>query len=247
MAASTPRTSAAATAPTWTPSTSEGGTGTGRGHQAHREWGGGPGATPRLCPPPRSVLDFDFEKLCSISLSHINVYACLVCGKYFQGEHRGQRPGPPPPFPILPVPFSCFCFFFLGFPKPFLHPSCPCSCGFGVPPALSLSLLSLLSRFWGQPQPFPHPSCPFSLWSWGFLGSLEPFLSPSHSLPLRFWGHPESFSHPSYSSSLPFRGFLGCSELFPHPSSLLSLFPVLLGLFGAPRALSLPLLPPPPP
>lgn len=33
----------------------------------------------------RSVLDFDFEKLCSISLSHINVYACLICGKYFQG------------------------------------------------------------------------------------------------------------------------------------------------------------------
>uniref|UniRef100_A0A8C3L7R5 Ubiquitin carboxyl-terminal hydrolase 39 n=1 Tax=Chrysolophus pictus TaxID=9089 RepID=A0A8C3L7R5_CHRPC len=32
------------------------------------------------------VLDFDFEKLCSISLSHINVYACLVCGKYFQGR-----------------------------------------------------------------------------------------------------------------------------------------------------------------
>uniref|UniRef100_A0A2K5J243 ubiquitinyl hydrolase 1 n=1 Tax=Colobus angolensis palliatus TaxID=336983 RepID=A0A2K5J243_COLAP len=32
----------------------------------------------------RSVLDFDFEKLCSISLSHINAYACLVCGKYFQ-------------------------------------------------------------------------------------------------------------------------------------------------------------------
>ncbi|NXK90604.1 SNUT2 protein, partial [Formicarius rufipectus] len=27
-----------------------------------------------------------FEKLCSISLSHINVYACLVCGKYFQGR-----------------------------------------------------------------------------------------------------------------------------------------------------------------
>uniref|UniRef100_A0A672PQW1 Ubiquitin carboxyl-terminal hydrolase 39 n=1 Tax=Sinocyclocheilus grahami TaxID=75366 RepID=A0A672PQW1_SINGR len=37
----------------------------------------------------RSVLDFDFEKLCSISLSHINVYACLICGKYFQG--RGQK------------------------------------------------------------------------------------------------------------------------------------------------------------
>ncbi|EDV22247.1 U4/U6.U5 tri-snRNP-associated protein 2 [Trichoplax sp. H2] len=34
----------------------------------------------------RSVLDFDFEKLCSISLSNQNVYACLVCGKYFQGR-----------------------------------------------------------------------------------------------------------------------------------------------------------------
>ena len=28
----------------------------------------------------------DFEKLCSVSLSRINVYACLVCGKYFQGR-----------------------------------------------------------------------------------------------------------------------------------------------------------------
>ncbi|XP_064633656.1 ubiquitin carboxyl-terminal hydrolase 39-like [Lineus longissimus] len=34
----------------------------------------------------RSILDFDFEKLCSVSLSHLNVYACLVCGKYFQGR-----------------------------------------------------------------------------------------------------------------------------------------------------------------
>lgn len=37
----------------------------------------------------RGVLDFDFEKLCSVSLSNINVYACLVCGKYFQG--RGPK------------------------------------------------------------------------------------------------------------------------------------------------------------
>jgi U4/U6.U5 tri-snRNP-associated protein 2 len=29
-------------------------------------------------------LDFDFEKCCSITLSHVNVYVCLVCGKYFQ-------------------------------------------------------------------------------------------------------------------------------------------------------------------
>jgi U4/U6.U5 tri-snRNP-associated protein 2 len=37
----------------------------------------------------RTVLDFDFEKLCSVTLSNINVYACLVCGKYFQG--RGNK------------------------------------------------------------------------------------------------------------------------------------------------------------
>ncbi|KAG9548044.1 cysteine proteinase, partial [Aureobasidium melanogenum] len=37
----------------------------------------------------RGVLDFDFEKLCSVTLSNINVYACLVCGTYFQG--RGPK------------------------------------------------------------------------------------------------------------------------------------------------------------
>jgi U4/U6.U5 tri-snRNP-associated protein 2 len=34
----------------------------------------------------RHNLDFDFEKLCSVSLSRINCYACLICGKYFQGR-----------------------------------------------------------------------------------------------------------------------------------------------------------------
>jgi U4/U6.U5 tri-snRNP-associated protein 2 len=38
----------------------------------------------------RSNLDFDFERLCSKSLSNINVYACLVCGKYFQGRGKGS-------------------------------------------------------------------------------------------------------------------------------------------------------------
>lgn len=33
----------------------------------------------------RKLLDFDFEKVCSVSLSNIQVYACLVCGKYYQG------------------------------------------------------------------------------------------------------------------------------------------------------------------
>uniref|UniRef100_A0A1B0GMV9 Ubiquitin carboxyl-terminal hydrolase 39 n=1 Tax=Phlebotomus papatasi TaxID=29031 RepID=A0A1B0GMV9_PHLPP len=44
----------------------------------------------KLCPYldtiNRQLLDFDFEKLCSVSLTRINVYACLVCGKYFQGR-----------------------------------------------------------------------------------------------------------------------------------------------------------------
>ena len=47
-------------------------------------------AASRKCPYldtiDRGVLDFDFEKLCSVSLSRINCYVCLVCGKYFQGR-----------------------------------------------------------------------------------------------------------------------------------------------------------------
>jgi len=34
----------------------------------------------------RHMLDFDFEKVCTVSLSNLHVYACLVCGKYFQGK-----------------------------------------------------------------------------------------------------------------------------------------------------------------
>ena len=39
----------------------------------------------------RKILDFDFEKLCSISLSHMNVYCCLICGAYFQGRGKGTH------------------------------------------------------------------------------------------------------------------------------------------------------------
>uniref|UniRef100_A0A0K0FNZ9 ubiquitinyl hydrolase 1 n=1 Tax=Strongyloides venezuelensis TaxID=75913 RepID=A0A0K0FNZ9_STRVS len=46
---------------------------------------------PFLATIDRSILDFDFEKLCSVSLSHINIYACLVCGKYFQGRGAGSH------------------------------------------------------------------------------------------------------------------------------------------------------------
>ncbi|KAL5495031.1 UBP10 [Sanghuangporus weigelae] len=38
----------------------------------------------------RTALDFDFEKVCSVSLSNINIYGCLVCGKYFQGRGRNS-------------------------------------------------------------------------------------------------------------------------------------------------------------
>lgn len=36
----------------------------------------------------RQHLDFDSEKLCSVTLTNMNVYACLVCGKFFQ--RRGK-------------------------------------------------------------------------------------------------------------------------------------------------------------
>jgi len=36
----------------------------------------------------RMVLDFDFEKACSVTGNNFNVYACLVCGKYFQGRGK---------------------------------------------------------------------------------------------------------------------------------------------------------------
>ncbi|KAM9953028.1 hypothetical protein ACTFIR_008086 [Dictyostelium discoideum] len=39
----------------------------------------------------RDVLDFDFEKVCSISFHNHNVYACLVCGKYFQGKSQDSH------------------------------------------------------------------------------------------------------------------------------------------------------------
>ncbi len=36
----------------------------------------------------RQKLDFDQMKVCSVTLSNMNVYACLVCGKYFQGRGK---------------------------------------------------------------------------------------------------------------------------------------------------------------
>ncbi|KAK4046024.1 Ubiquitin carboxyl-terminal hydrolase 10, partial [Microbotryomycetes sp. JL201] len=38
----------------------------------------------------RSALDFDFERLCSVTLSHNHIYACLTDGKYFQGRGKSS-------------------------------------------------------------------------------------------------------------------------------------------------------------
>ena len=37
----------------------------------------------------RFALDFDFEKVCSETMTNVNVYACLVCGKYLHGRGTG--------------------------------------------------------------------------------------------------------------------------------------------------------------
>jgi U4/U6.U5 tri-snRNP-associated protein 2 len=34
----------------------------------------------------RRRLDFDFEKVCSVTLAQTNVYVCLTCGRYLQGR-----------------------------------------------------------------------------------------------------------------------------------------------------------------
>eukprot|EP01041_Mallomonas_annulata_P006205 gene6205-12574_t len=36
----------------------------------------------------RQLLDFDMEKLCSVTLTNMNVYVCLICGKFFQGRGK---------------------------------------------------------------------------------------------------------------------------------------------------------------
>ena len=39
----------------------------------------------------RKTLDFDFEKVCSVSMINHNVYGCLVCGQYFAGRAQGSH------------------------------------------------------------------------------------------------------------------------------------------------------------
>ena len=48
--------------------------------------GGQPIKCPYLDTIDRQVLDFDMDKVCCVSLTTLNVYCCLVCGKFFQGR-----------------------------------------------------------------------------------------------------------------------------------------------------------------
>ena len=36
----------------------------------------------------KNLLDFDQEKICSITLNTNNIYSCLICGKYFHGKGK---------------------------------------------------------------------------------------------------------------------------------------------------------------
>lgn len=38
----------------------------------------------------RELLDFDFEKTCSVTLNTTNIYSCLICGKYYQGRNQSS-------------------------------------------------------------------------------------------------------------------------------------------------------------
>ena len=49
-----------------------------------------PAVCPYLDTIERRLLDFDFDRVCSVSLSNLNVYACLVCGRYFQGRGKSS-------------------------------------------------------------------------------------------------------------------------------------------------------------
>lgn len=96
-------------------------------------------------------LDFDFEKCCVVSLSPINVYACLVCGKYFQAS----------PFckPCNPCPCTC-----LSRAAVELIPlqCCTCSAMHHVP--VPLSAVILVSMHSHAEGPVKHQiCCPFSL------------------------------------------------------------------------------------
>jgi U4/U6.U5 tri-snRNP-associated protein 2 len=36
----------------------------------------------------KKMLEFDFEKVCCETLTNLNVYCCLICGKFYQGIEK---------------------------------------------------------------------------------------------------------------------------------------------------------------
>lgn len=57
--------------------------------------GGATNVLKEVCPyldtVNRAVLDFDFEKACCVTGHNFNIYACLVCGRYYQGRSCGTK------------------------------------------------------------------------------------------------------------------------------------------------------------
>ena len=73
-----------------------------RAEQEHEDRAGGEETTdlsavvelprcPYLDTVNRAALDFDMSPTCSVSLSRLNVYGCLVCGRFFQGRGRSTH------------------------------------------------------------------------------------------------------------------------------------------------------------
>lgn len=55
-------------------------------HPAKRPHEAAEPSCPFLHTVDRSRLDFDSQHVCSVTMSPVNVYACLVCGSFFRGK-----------------------------------------------------------------------------------------------------------------------------------------------------------------
>lgn len=64
----------------------------------------------------RQYLDFDNQKICSVTLTNLNIYCCLVCGKFFQG--RGKQT----PAYTHSVQMNHYCFMNLNDTKVYCLP-----------------------------------------------------------------------------------------------------------------------------
>lgn len=72
----------------------------------------------------RQLLDFDMEKVCSVTLSNLNVYCCLICGKYFQGRGKST----PAYTHSVAAGKNCDLEYYLPFVIDLMLFLCRCSC-----------------------------------------------------------------------------------------------------------------------